>query len=336
MAEIKTFRTEVPTRKGVTSIGPGDTAVFLGSCFAENISKKLADGLMDCWSNPYGTAYNPLSVGEQLEKIIERRECSDGEIFKNGDYYYSWLAHTKLRALSKAELKEKIDSKTEKMHLAAKKAALIVITFGTSWVYRLKESGAIVANCHKVPQDAFERERISVEEISERWGKTLKALREINPGVHVVMTVSPIRHIKETMHGNQLSKATLLEAVDRIVKRDGNASYFDAYEIMLDELRDYRFYAEDMVHPSMAAIEYIYERFGEAYMSEEARQMVREGQKLTMAAGHRPIEGGTGNEEYETFRKETARKVEEFRKKYGIDEGRESIKKVLEILNVIK
>lgn len=331
--DVKTFRTEIATSRGILQLKPQDTVVFMGSCFADNISKKLTDGLMDCWANPYGTAYNPLSVGEQIERIIEKKACSDQEIIKSGETYFSWLSHSKLQASSEAKIKDLIDQETNKMHKILQKASLLAITFGTSWTYRLKETGVAVANCHKQPQELFIRERLTVDEITDLWTRVIAKLRELNPKVHIMMTISPIRHVKDTMHGNQLSKAILLEATEKLIETTTNASYFEAYEIMLDELRDYRFYAEDMVHPNQTAIDFIYEKFAEAYMSNETKQMIKDGQKLTMASTHRQM---GSNCEFEKFINSTLVKVEEFKTKYKMSNDIHSIAQLVKLLNNIK
>jgi len=271
--------------------------------------------MMNCQANPFGTAYNPASVKEQLRTIIGNLPCKNEDIFFNGKSWVSWLAHTKLFGSSKESIKEIIDQQTCKANEFIKKVDTIAITFGTSWTYKLVETGATVANCHKMPACMFERVRLTKDEIVETWNEVLSELRKLNSNVHILFTVSPIRHVKDTMHGNQVSKAILLEAVDEIVANNKGTSYFEAYELMMDDLRDYRFYAEDMIHPSPMAVEYIYEHFAEAYLSYETRQMVKEGQKLTQALNHRPM----GNEaEYAKFREATSNRIRDFVQKYDI------------------
>lgn len=320
------FRTTIETRQNVRSIRPNGKIFFIGSCFADSISQKLKDGMMDCQANPYGTSYNPASISAQLSAIIRNAPCKNEDIFYNGNSWVSWLSNTKLFDSSKELIKEQIDKQTCKMHDFVKKADTIAITFGTSWTYKLQTNGTIVANCHKMPANMFERTRLTKDEIVGMWNETIGELRDLNKDVHVIFTVSPIRHVKDTMHGNQVSKAILLEAVDEIVGKNIETSYFEAYELLLDDLRDYRFYADDMIHPSAVAVDYIYEHFAEAYLSDETRQMVKEGQKLTQALNHRPMGSET---EYRKFAEATAKRIEEFANKYNIRSDMYGINKLL-------
>lgn len=327
------FRTIVETNKGVRSIKPHDGIFFLGSCFADNISQILKDGMMCCEANPFGTVYNPMSVSHQLERIIDDRACKNEELFYNGKLWVSWLTHTKIYDASKDMLQDKIDALTHKMHDFLKKVDTVAITFGTSWTYKLLSTQAIVANCHKMPADMFVRERLTKDEIVGEWDRVLAKLKNLNPGVHVVFTVSPIRHVKDTMHGNQVSKAILLEAVDELVGKHIDTSYFEAYELVMDDLRDYRFYADDMIHPSSVAVAYIYEHFADAYLSNEAQQMVKEGRRITQALGHRPM---GSSEDYLNFVEATTKRVECFRQKYNLESDAYNIAQAVKILNDIK
>ncbi|MCQ2227030.1 MAG: GSCFA domain-containing protein [Bacteroidales bacterium] len=327
------FRTIVPTRECIFELKPTDTALFLGSCFAENISSKLCEGLFDCYSNPYGAAYNPMSVSAQLKRIAKNEKCKNEETIKRDDLYYSLLAHTKIYGLSKQELEDNINIITKSFNSILHKAKLIAITFGTAWTYKLASTRKIVANCHKLPQDQFEREMLTVEEIVEEWRQVLSELREINHDAHIVFTVSPIRHLKETAHGNQLSKSVLLMAIDKIVGTSENTSYFESYELMLDDLRDYRFYAEDMVHPSEMACEYIYEHFANGYLTAETKQMICEGRKISSALNHRPL---TGSNAYGQFVNQLEHKTEVFCDKYKLNRNGKVIKHVIKNINDIK
>lgn len=328
------FRTEITTASQIISIKPTDTIFCIGSCFADNIGQKLSAGMMNCMSNPYGAAYNPSSVALQIGRIIDSEPCKNDEIIKTNNSFVSYLTHSKIYASSEQKLQQIIDTITAQAHTFLKKASLIAITFGTAYTYTTTDSKAIVANCHKLPANNFIRRRLTVDEIVTTWLLTIRKLRTINPNAHIVFTVSPIRHIKDTLHGNQISKAILLQAVDKIVNNTDNTSYFEAYEIMLDDLRDYRFYAEDMIHPSSIAIEYIYKHFAEAYLSVNTQQMIADGTKLTQAIGHRPI--NTDGNEYRTFIDTTIQRLENFRQKYNLESDSYNIKQGVKILNEIK
>ena len=328
------FRTEIETTNKLTDIKPADTVFFIGSCFADNIGQKLSDGMMNSMVNPFGPAYNPISVALQIERIIDKKACENKEIIKNENNYLTTLAHSKIYASSEAELKNIIDTQTATAHNFLQKASLIAITFGTAMTYRKIDTETIVANCHKLPANCFTRQRLTVDNIVDEWLKIIEKLQHINPNAHIVFTVSPIRHIKDTLHGNQISKAILIEAVDKIVETTSNTSYFGAYEIMLDDLRDYRFYTDDMLHPNNIAIEYIYKHFAEAYLSVNTQQMIAEGTKLTQATKHRPI--NTSGPAYVAFIDATIEKIEKFCQKYTLTQENNAIRQSVEILNKLK
>ena len=290
--------------------------------------------MMNSIVNPFGPAYNPISVALQIERIIDKKKCESKEIIKIENKYLTVLAHSKIHASSEVELKDIIDTQTTTSHIFLQKASLIAITFGTAWTYRKTDIEAVVANCHKLPASCFTRQRLTVDNIVDVWLNTIEKLRNINPNAHIVFTVSPIRHIKDTLHGNQISKAILIEAIDKITEQTSNTSYFGAYEIMLDDLRDYRFYTDDMLHPNKTAIEYIYKHFAEVYLSGNTQQMITEGTKLTQAVQHRPI--NASETDYLIFVDATIEKIEKFREKYILNTDNLTIKQSVKILNEFK
>lgn len=243
------------------AIGRDDRLLLLGSCFSDNIGEKLADGGFLCRVNPLGTLYNPASIASAITEMLKPSDERNKEFFR-------WLH-------SKADLDAAI---TEDYDIA-------IITFGTAWVYRLKESGMIVANCKKQPDCLFQRERLSIEDIVDVWKGIIGGWK--SKKTRFLFTVSPIRHKKDGFHENQLSKSTLLMAVDELCRLfPERCTYFPAYEIMMDELRDYRFYAADMVHPSSVAVDYIWERFQDMFFTPETRQQVLEAERQKKRENH--------------------------------------------------
>jgi hypothetical protein len=184
---------------------------------------------------------------------------------------------------------ERINRELKQAHDQLRRSNWLFVTFGTAWAYRLKQTGKIVANCHKLPSSDFERTCFDVEKIYSIWEKTITRLRQLNPAIKVVFTVSPIRHLRDGAHENQLSKSILLLAVDKLIQKTENTGYFPAYEIVLDDLRDYRFYAEDMTHPNVTAINYVWQRFCESYMTEDTLQIMKSVEDVIKAAAHRPL-----------------------------------------------
>lgn len=265
------FITKIDIGKGGFTIEPGSRMLFVGSCFAENIGRRLVDDALRCQVNPYGTMYNPASILHSVERAIQEGVLNDG-----------------------------VD--------------IAVFTLGTNHVYILKETNEIVDNCQKRPQRLFREEELSIEECAVYLKKAMEALRNINPDVKVIITVSPIRYRKYGFHESQLSKATLLLAADKVVREESAAVYFPAYEIVNDELRDYRFYAADMIHPSEQAVDYIHERFAETFFSKETHQMTREWAPIKAALNHRPF--NPESEEYKAFLKKAKEEERKFKEKY--------------------
>ena len=297
------LQTKVNIPKSSFKINPTDKLLFVGSCFAENIGRRFVENQFDAIVNPYGTMYNPASVGHTVERwLLSSLECSKGNVGKNRGNY-SPCGGEGGSSLPMGE------------GGGRGRFSVVVITLGTNHVYILKETGEIVDNCMKRPQKLFREEKLSVDECADYLSRAVAILKERNPEVKVIFTVSPIRYAKYGFHGSQLSKATLLLAVDKLVSESPESiSYFPAYEIMNDELRDYRFYQPDMLHPSEQAVDYIYERFAETYFSEEAKEMVREWQPIKAALAHRPF--NPDSEEHKAFLAKVTAKKEAFLAKW--------------------
>ena len=284
--------TPIEISRKLISITHEDGMVLMGSCFADNIGGKLQEAHFHCCVNPFGTLYNPMSVGQALKDIIAGRNYSvtDSEIFNSESIWHSWMHHSRFSADNAESLVENINGSIRKAHEHLLNSRLLIITLGSSYVYRLKEDNRIVANCHKMNEKLFDRSRLNVDDIVDEWIPLLDELHNMNPQLKVMFTVSPIRHKRDGLHANQLSKATLLLAVDRLCElRKDLCLYFPAYEIMMDELRDYRFYADDMVHPSPLAVEYIWERFCTAFFDRKTMDKVTEWRKFEAAQRHRSI-----------------------------------------------
>ena len=266
-----------------------DRLLFLGSCFADAVSACMATYYFRLTANPFGTLYNPLSIAQamQLQEVPELVEW--------GGLYHSMAHHGDFSSPSREQTYARCVESILLMQSALSEATVVCVTFGTAWVYEMPtnakaNANAIVANCHKMPASRFTRRRLSVEEIVAAWQPILAAY----PDKLFIFTVSPIRHLKDGLHENQLSKATLLQAVDRLCSiseavytPSAQRSYFPAYEIMLDELRDYRFYAEDMIHPSDQAVRYIFQRFVDAYCSDATKADMQALHQLYLDRQHR-------------------------------------------------
>ena len=278
---------------------PGDGVVSLGSCFADELASRLLDGGFSVEANPFGTLYNPASVASALERLVEGRPLADADLVEHGGLWHSWHHHGSFSRPTADECLEACNSRLARARAALASARLLVLTFGTAWVFETVADGTttsysgVVANCHKLPPSVFTRRRMQVAEVVVLWQPLLLRLAAFNPALEVVFTVSPIRHMADGAHGNQLSKATLLLAVDGLLRQAGlKAHYFPAYEIVLDELRDYRFYAADMTHPSQLAADIVCDRFEQATMSPSTRQLVHNNRKQSLRQRHVPLRRG--------------------------------------------
>lgn len=286
------FRTPVPPLKGLQgTVSHDHPIVLLGSCFTDNIGAQLLKRGFDAAVNPCGTLYNPASIASTLLDVLYQRPYTSDDIFQHEGKWHSFSHHSRFSAPTQKECLDKINAATE---LAAEKlrtASTLIVTFGTAYVFRHRETNQVVANCHKLHPDTFTREMLSHTQIHGLWKKMVRELLARNPKLRIIFTVSPIRHTADGTHGNTLSKATLLLAIDRLVADfQENVTYFPAYEIMMDDLRDYRFYAADMVHPSEVAVDYIYSIFADSVMTSATQTLAAEKMREYRRQSHIPLD----------------------------------------------
>jgi len=264
-----------------------DRIVSMGSCFSDEIGRRLQDGGFSVDLNPFGTLYNPASMASAIERIVDDREVGMSDLVSHDGLWHSWHHHGSFSRPLASDTLEVCNTRIPTAPAALKEATLLMATFGTAWVY--EREGAVVANCHKLPPQNFERRMMSVEEIVDLWTPLLGRLAAFNPRMNILFTVSPIRHLADGAHGNQLSKSTLLLSVDRLTADTRTVNYFPAYEIVLDELRDYRFFGPDMVHPTPLAADIVYDRFQQACMSAATIQQAHNNAKRARQKDHIPL-----------------------------------------------
>ncbi|MEN8228452.1 MAG: GSCFA domain-containing protein [Bacteroidota bacterium] len=263
--------------------------LMMGSCFTDNIGRLLEKYLFQVCVNPFGVTYNPLSVKKGLEALIQRKAYTINDLDHYNNLWFSFDHYTGFSSPDRDDTLKKINLSFDRAKEMLLKANFLVITWGTAWVYTYKATGEVVCNCHKIPANQFTRSRLSTKEIIGAYESFLSSLFELNPNIKVMLTVSPVRHLKEGAHGNQLSKATLLLAGETLKKLyPDQLFYFPSYEIVMDELRDYRFYSPDMVHISDQATQYIWKKFDQALLSNDARNVIKELEPLLKMMGHRP------------------------------------------------
>ena len=278
------FRTEIEVAPLVEGLEYGAKIFALGSCFAENISERLRRAKFSIESNPFGVLFNPFSIANAIERLDDARTFAVCDVKGVGECFYSFDAHSSLDGKTQTEAFGNLNRAVAQGSKALHDAEWVILTFGTAWVY--EHEGRVVANCHKQPASQFERRRLSVEEIVERYSRLLAGVLRDK---RVILTVSPVRHIGDGLQENSVSKATLRLAVEELVTKFENVCYFPSYEILIDDLRDYRYYADDLAHPSKMAVEYVWECFCEAVLADDAKAKLPLVEQIVAAAEHRPF-----------------------------------------------
>jgi len=291
-------------------------SVFIGSCFSDNIGGILLRHKFPVLLNPFGVLYNPFSISKAIQRIIGQQIISTDDLICHDGLWHSFYFHGSFSDPAPETVIQKCNTIIRSSHTFLKDTKFLLVTLGTAWTYRYIPSGEIVSNCHKIPSNQFKRERASVGEIVGEWLMLLQALHDFNPDLKIVFTVSPIRHFKDGAHDNQLSKSTLLLAIDEIIKQypEGQATYFPAYEIVNDELRDYRFYTSDMIHISETAISFIFEKFKSAFFSRQTIDCYQEIKNIIQAREHRILTNN--NRSITQFSHSMIEKIEKLKKAY--------------------
>ncbi len=288
--------------------------IFTGSCFAENIGNKLDELKFPVLVNSMGINYNPISIGNSIKISIDNNLIDEESLFLENGLWNSFNFHSKFSDADKEKAIEKMNNSVFESHEILKVCKYLFISFGTSYIYNLKSNNEIVSNCHRLPDKTFIRKLLSVDEIVNYWSDILQKLREFNPDIQVVFTVSPIRHKRDGFVANQLSKSVLFVAINNLIEDFSNIHYFPSYEIMMDELRDYRFYNKDMIHPSKVAIDYIMERFSESYFNKETHELNNKILKIKGAINHKPFNADLSN--YKKHLAKTLQEIEDLEKQY--------------------
>ena len=293
------LQTQIPLQKQLKKpINYHSKMVLLGSCFSENIGERFDYFKFQNLQNPFGIFFHPKAIEKFIYQVVSKKVFSEDDVFFENQLWHCFDAHSSLSSLNKETLLSNLNSRIESTHLALKNTTHCIITFGTSWVYRFSETDEIVVNCHKIPQKKFTKELLSIAEISASLHHIITQIQSINPTITIVFTVSPVRHLKDGFVENTQSKAHLIAAIHTILK-DKNVFYFPSYEIMMDELRDYRFYGEDMIHPNQIAIQYIWEKFIATWFSQESILIMNEIESIQKGLLHKPFD--ENSEKYQAF-----------------------------------
>ena len=284
------FRTPISIPKNLKPIDYNSKIVSLGSCFAVNMAEKFEYYKFQNSVNPFGIIFNPVSIEKLIYRIVNQVFFTEKDIFFHNERWHCFEVHSDLSNPNKEEFLENLNAILKLSLIQLFQVSHLIITFGTSWVYRNFESNAIVANCHKLPQNQFQKEILSVETIGNSIKNTIDLIQKINPDCNFIFTVSPVRHLKDGFVENQRSKSHLITAIHDGVKSQFPAvNYFPSYEIMMDELRDYRFYAEDMLHPNTVAIDYIWSKFKESTIAESDFPVMEQVDSIQKSLSHKPF-----------------------------------------------
>jgi hypothetical protein len=310
------FRTKIDIPKSKFKLSYNTKVVLIGSCFSDNIGSRLKTYKFPVEHNPFGVLYNPVSIKTNLEILINKKLFSESDL-----YYYNdqWLSFNHYSAFSHTDKKECLRQINERIENASEflsKSSYLFITFGTALVYEFRETGKIVANCHKLPANAFKRYLLDLGDIVKDYSGFYKKLKAFNPGIKTVLTVSPIRHWKDGAEMNQVSKSTLLLLIYELRKKFPEIDYYPSYEILMDELRDYRFYADDMLHLSEVAVDYIWNSFVSTYIDEKSKVIISEIEKLNKAINHRPF--NINSKAYQEFVNTHLKYIKTLEKKYPL------------------
>jgi len=297
MSTLK-FKLTLPAKRSEHAIGYRDGLFLIGSCFSENMGAKLNTHLFNVFENPHGILFNPISVAQSLSDCINNKQFTEADLFKLNEVWNSWQHHTRFSGITAKDALDKINNSISKAHIFLQNTDHIVITLGSAWVYQLNSqspsgAGQVVANNHKAPANWFDKHLMKPDALTILLKKMVEDLLKFNPHLQIIFTISPVRHLREGLVENNRSKAVLIQAVHEIVDNAENIAYFPSYEYVIDDLRDYRFYAEDLVHPNYAASNYVWEKWIETYMNEETQNIMKQVAELQLAMQHKPFFAGS-------------------------------------------
>ena len=288
-----TFRTVPPAAEFPFKINYSKRAAFVGSCFTEHIGRRMESLKFPVLVNPFGILYNPVSVKNAVNRIILGLDFTEQDLVYHKGLWHSMMHHGDYSSPDQRQCLKKINDSIKDAEAFLQKADVLFITFGTAWLYEYKATGEAVGNCHKLPGEAFNKRLLNADEITIEFYQLLNDLQNYNPNLEVVLSVSPVRHLKDGFYENTISKAVLSVAIHQISERFENVHYFPSYELLQDDLRDYRFYADDLIHPSGKAVDYIFQYFSDAFFGPTVEQRMAEVEQIVKAARHRIIHPGT-------------------------------------------
>jgi lysophospholipase L1-like esterase len=309
------LQTQVPLKKETYNpISYDSKILLLGSCFSKNIGDKLTYFKFQSNQNPFGILFHPKAIETLITNAINEKEYTDKDIFFLNERWHCFEAHSSLSSPNKEELLNTLNQQIKTTNKQLHESTHFIITLGTVWAYRFIESDTIVANCHKVPQKKFLKEILSVNEVTESLENIISLIKSINKKITVTFTVSPVRHLKDGFIQNLQSKSHLLAAIHQVLEARNRIHYFPSYEILMDELRDYRFYTEDMIHPNKTAINYIWEKFSDTWVTENSKELMKEISRIQNGLNHKAF--NPNSEQHQQFLKGIDKKIDAIKEQY--------------------
>jgi len=310
------FRTQITGTPNNHQIDYKANILLFGSCFTENIHNKLSYFKFNTQSNPFGILFNPKAIETVITNSINNKIYTENDVFSANERWHCFDAHSDLSSNNKTELLNTLNNQVTSTKIGLEKASHLIITLGTAWVYRFSATNKIVGNCHKIPQKQFSKELLSVSEVTESIQNIVTLVKNINPSVHIIFTVSPIRHLKDGFVENSRSKAHLLAGIHHLITTSNSLHYFPSYEIMMDDLRDYRFYTQDMLHPTDIAILYIWEQFSHVWIAPSTQNIQKKVDTVQKGLAHRPF--NPSSKQHQQFLTSLDLKIEELQSLYNI------------------
>jgi hypothetical protein len=324
---MDSFRTSFQLKPSPKRISLSDRILTIGSCFSDAIGSQFVRNKVNCKANPFGVLYNPASIHKVVQYSIANQTVPEDTFLHRDDVFFNYDFHSEFSSMNLSHLQEQLKTIVAKTHSFLEDTNWLIITYGTAWVYELNETNSVVANCHKMPQTMFTKSFMTQKKVLDSFDSMHQALKAVNPDINILLTVSPVRHIKDTLELNSVSKSVLRVACHTITEQFRDVYYFPAYEIMMDDLRDYRFYKADMIHPSPVAEQYIWQKFAERYFDEELTTFLRKWEEIQSALAHKPFHPFSATHQH--FLKEMLKKLEELKGVVNVDEEATALRRHL-------
>ncbi len=315
---MSVFRTELASQASNPLISLSDKILTIGSCFSDAIGSQFIANKISSLVNPFGIIYNPYSIHKVIRYALFNQPIPQNTYVQHKEVFLNYDFHSELSSLDLNNLQEQLDKVVSTTHLFLKEAQWLIITYGTAWVYERTDTGDVVANCHKMPKELFTKSLLTQKKILESFEVMYNALKILNPKINIILTVSPVRHLKDTLELNSVSKSILRTTCYTLTQQYSDVHYFPAYEILIDDLRDYRFYKSDMIHPSDVAEEYIWQKFSEQYIDDTLKTFLARWKEIQSALAHKPFHPASSA--HQQFILETIRKLDELKSFVNVDE----------------